>query len=71
MLSVCRPSITLEPVGRFHEIQHAGLATEDHNDVIIFNAVAQTTPKWRSFKLLRLVQKLYKSTLERFKGYVW
>jgi hypothetical protein len=31
---------------------------EDNLDSILFNAVASTIPKWRTFKLLRWVQLL-------------
>jgi hypothetical protein len=41
----------------FHEIRYAGDVTEDDPDATFFNLVASAIPKWRTFKLLRLVQR--------------
>jgi hypothetical protein len=40
------------------EILYGGDYIEDYLDSILFNAVASTIPKWRTFKLLRWVQLL-------------
>jgi hypothetical protein len=40
------------------EILYGGDNIEDDLDSILFNAVASTFPKWRTFKLLRWVQLL-------------
>jgi hypothetical protein len=40
------------------EILYDGDDIEDGLDSILFNAVASTVPKWRTFKLLRWVQLL-------------
>jgi hypothetical protein len=40
------------------EIFYGGDDTEDNLDSILFNPVASTIPKWRTFKLLRWVQLL-------------
>jgi hypothetical protein len=40
------------------EILHGGDGIEYYLDYIIFNPVASTIPKWRTFKLLRRVQLL-------------
>jgi hypothetical protein len=40
------------------EILYGGDDTEDDLDSILFNAIASTIPKWRTFKLLRWVQLL-------------
>jgi hypothetical protein len=40
------------------EILHDGDDIEDGLDSILFNAVASTVPKWRTFKLLSWVQLL-------------
>jgi hypothetical protein len=37
----------------FYEIQWGGHAIGDDFEAIIFNAVAATIPKWRTFKLLK------------------
>jgi hypothetical protein len=39
-----------------NEIFYGGDDIEDDLDSILFNAVALTIPKWRTFKLLRWVQ---------------
>jgi hypothetical protein len=39
-----------------NEILYGGDDIEDDLDSILFNAVASTIPKWRTFKLLRWVQ---------------
>jgi hypothetical protein len=43
-----------------YEILYEGDAIEGDLDAILFNAVASTIPKWRTFKLLRWVQLLYR-----------
>jgi hypothetical protein len=53
---------TSEPIGRFYEIQYGDIAIEVDLDAIVFNAVAATITKWRTFKLLRGVQNLHQST---------
>jgi hypothetical protein len=40
------------------EIVYGGDDIEDDLDFILFNAVALTVPKWRTFKLLRWLQLL-------------
>jgi hypothetical protein len=42
----------------FDESLYGGDDIEDNRDSILFNAVASTIPKWRTFKLLRWVQLL-------------
>jgi hypothetical protein len=42
----------------FDEILYGGDDTEDDLDYILFNVVASTILKWRTFKLLRWVQHL-------------
>jgi hypothetical protein len=42
------------------EILYGGDAIEGDLDAILSNAVASTIPKWRTFKLLRWVQLLYR-----------
>jgi hypothetical protein len=54
-LSVCPPLIT-------YEIQLGGHAIEGGLDAVLFNPVPLTIPKWRTFKLLRLMQNLHQST---------
>jgi hypothetical protein len=51
---------------QFHEIQHGGHATEGEVDAVIFNLVASTVPKWKTFKLLRWTQNLYQSAREHY-----
>jgi hypothetical protein len=46
----------------FYEIQQGGHAIEGDLDAIIINPVPSSIPKWRTFKLLRWVQNLHKST---------
>jgi hypothetical protein len=41
----------------FHEIWYEGDAIEDNLEATFFNLVASTNPKWRTFKLLRWVQR--------------
>jgi hypothetical protein len=63
--SVCLcvpPLITIEPIGRFHEIQQGGCAIEDDHDVTLLNHEASTTQKWRTIILLRWLQNLKKTT---------
>jgi hypothetical protein len=45
-----------------HEIQQGDHATEDDIDTIFSNPVASTVPKWQTFKLLRWMRNLNKST---------
>jgi hypothetical protein len=40
----------------FYESQYGGHTTEDDLDIIIFNPVISTTPKWQTLKLLRWMQ---------------
>jgi hypothetical protein len=40
------------------EILYGSDYIEDNLDSMLFNAVASTVPKWRTFKLLRWVQVL-------------
>jgi uncharacterized membrane protein len=49
---------TFELIGGFDEILYGGDGIEYYIDYILFNAVASTIPKWRTFKLMRWVQLL-------------
>jgi hypothetical protein len=51
------PLITLNQSVEFYEIWFAGDAVEYDLDAILFNLVASVIPKWRTFKLLRWVQR--------------
>jgi hypothetical protein len=44
-----------------YEIQYGGHAIADDLEEIVFDAVAVTIPKWRTFKLLRWMQNLHHS----------
>jgi hypothetical protein len=46
-----------------HENQQGGHAIECDPDAIIFNPIASTILKWRTFKLLRWMQNLHQSAL--------
>jgi hypothetical protein len=59
---LCPPLITIEPIGRFHEIQQGGCAIEADHDVTLLNHEASTTQKWRTIILLRWLQNLKKTT---------
>jgi hypothetical protein len=52
-LCVCPPYQLPNHLVDFYEIQYGGHAIEGDLDAKIFNAVAATIPKWRTFKLLR------------------
>jgi hypothetical protein len=58
---VCLPLITVEPNGRFYEIQWGGHAMEGDLDAVLFNPVPSTIPKYRTFKLPRWMQNLHQS----------
>jgi hypothetical protein len=45
-------SLTNNQLVDFYEIQQGSHAVEGGVDAIIFNPVASTIPKWRTFKLL-------------------
>jgi hypothetical protein len=46
----------------FYEIQKEGHAIEVDLDVVLFNPVPSSIPKWRTFKLLRWMENLHQST---------
>jgi hypothetical protein len=52
-MSVCQ---LLHQFVDFYEIQYGGYATEGDLNAIMFNAVAATIPKRRTFELLRWLQ---------------
>jgi hypothetical protein len=56
--------VTLEAISRFYEIQLGGLSIEGDLDVIFFNPVALTSPKWRTFELLRWMNTLHSEMAE-------
>jgi hypothetical protein len=60
MLSDCvpPPQDFLNHLVHFYEIQSGGHAVEYNLEVIHFYPVALTIPKWRKFRLLRLMQNL-------------
>jgi len=49
----------------FYETQQGDHVNEDDLDATIFNPVASTIPKWRTFKLLRWIQNSHQSTQDR------
>jgi hypothetical protein len=51
------------------EILYDGDDSEDGLDSILFNAVASTVPKWRTFKLLGWVQRNPLITFEPIGGF--
>jgi hypothetical protein len=55
---VQRNPLTFEPIADLDEIIYEGDDIEDDLEYILFNPVALTIPKWRTFKLLRRVQLL-------------
>jgi hypothetical protein len=52
------PVITIEPIDGFGEILYGGDDIEDDLVSILFNTIASTIPKWRTFKVLRWVRLL-------------
>jgi hypothetical protein len=56
---LCLSVITFETTSRFYDIQYRGHAIEDDLGAVMFNPVASTIPKWRTFKLLRGIQNLH------------
>jgi hypothetical protein len=53
----------------FHEIWYAGDAIKETLDATLFNIVASAIPKWRTFKLLRWVQRTPLITFEPLGGF--
>jgi hypothetical protein len=58
-VSVPLPRQLLNQIVDFCEIQQGAHAIEGDLDAIIVAAAAATIPKWRTFKLLRWVQRLH------------
>jgi hypothetical protein len=44
--------------------ENHGHAIEGDLEAVLFNPVSSTIPKWRTFKLLRWMQNLHRSTWE-------
>jgi hypothetical protein len=55
------PSITFEQISTFYEIQHRRHAAGHDLDVMPFNPIASTIPKYMC-RLLRWMQNLHQST---------
>jgi hypothetical protein len=49
---------TFEPTGGFGRNLYGGVSIEYYLDNVLFNPVASTIPRWRTFKLLRWLQLL-------------
>jgi hypothetical protein len=56
------PNNVLNQLADFHEIQFGGHVIEDYLDTIFLSRVSSVISKWRTFRLLRLMENLHHCT---------